>query len=271
MLKRIRRSASTRTALCIGINNYPGTDSDLAGCVNDANDWGTALSERGFTVTTMLDAAATRSGMIRAMTEHVTAATSGDVVVISYSGHGTWQPDDDGDEPDHRDEALCPHDFATAGGLLDDDLFEIFGQRGKGARVVFLSDSCHSGSVARMARPVGGQEHGRVRFLEPGPFLSAENRARALRVEKAPAKGLSRGTALLISGCADTEYSYDANFSGRPNGAFTRVALDSLAELDAKATYGEWHKAIRAALPNVSYPQTPQLMASRTQRGWPVL
>jgi len=23
-------------ALCIGIDDYPGTDSDLAGCVNDA-------------------------------------------------------------------------------------------------------------------------------------------------------------------------------------------------------------------------------------------
>ena len=26
-------------ALCIGINDYPGTGSDLSGCVNDANDW----------------------------------------------------------------------------------------------------------------------------------------------------------------------------------------------------------------------------------------
>lgn len=29
-----------RRALCTGINDYPGTDSDLAGCVNDAADWG---------------------------------------------------------------------------------------------------------------------------------------------------------------------------------------------------------------------------------------
>ena len=30
----------TKKALCIGINDYPGTDSDLQGCVNDATDWG---------------------------------------------------------------------------------------------------------------------------------------------------------------------------------------------------------------------------------------
>ncbi len=26
-------------ALCIGINDYPGTQNDLSGCVNDAQDW----------------------------------------------------------------------------------------------------------------------------------------------------------------------------------------------------------------------------------------
>jgi hypothetical protein len=260
-----------RSALCIGINDYPGTGSDLAGCVNDAQDWGNALAERGFSVSMMIDGDATRTKMIRAMTAAVSAVGSGDVVVITYSGHGTWQPDDDDDEPDMRDEALCPHDFATAGPLLDDDLFDIFAQRVKGARVVFLSDSCHSGSVAKMAPPLNGQDRGRVRFLEPGPFLSGADLARAHKAAKAPVKGLSRGTALLVSGCTDTEFSYDANFGGRANGAFTRVALDTLAKLDDKATYVEWHAAIRAALPSVSYPQSPQLLASRTQRRWPVL
>ena len=37
-------------ALCIGINDYPGTDNDLSGCVNDAQDWAEELSRRGFTV-----------------------------------------------------------------------------------------------------------------------------------------------------------------------------------------------------------------------------
>ena len=37
----------TKFALCIGINDYPGTDSDLAGCVNDANDWAAAFAKRG--------------------------------------------------------------------------------------------------------------------------------------------------------------------------------------------------------------------------------
>ncbi|MGH4022848.1 MAG: caspase family protein [Pseudonocardiaceae bacterium] len=260
-----------RSALCIGINDYPGTGSDLAGCVNDAQDWAQLLTDRRFSVSLMLDAEATRSEMIRAMTSIVTAAESDDTAVITYSGHGTWQPDDDGDEPDMRDEALCPHDLAESGALLDDDLFEIFAQRARGARVVFLSDSCHSGSVARIGPPLGAQERGRIRYLPPATFLGEGQVARARTVEKAPTRGLSRGTALLISGCADTEYSYDANFGGRPNGAFTRIALDTLSKLDPDATYTEWHAAIRAALPSADYPQTPQLSASRHQRRWRVL
>lgn len=54
-------------ALCIGINDYPGTDSDLAGCVNDANDWAAELRQRGFDVRLMLDGAATLAAMTEAM------------------------------------------------------------------------------------------------------------------------------------------------------------------------------------------------------------
>ena len=56
-----------KNALCIGINDYPGTGSDLAGCVNDANDWKATLQNRGFTVTQLLDSKATKDAMVREM------------------------------------------------------------------------------------------------------------------------------------------------------------------------------------------------------------
>lgn len=261
---------ANQTAVCFGINDYPGTDSDLSGCVNDAKDWAAVLKDRGFSVTEVLDGDATRGAMIDRMTAIVTDAGPGDTAVITFSGHGTWQPDENGDEPDTRDEALCPHDLNTAGALLDDELFEIFSQAVHGASVVFLSDSCHSGSVARLA-PAMGDERGRVRFMPPAVFLSEEGAARARQVERAPSTGLSRATALLISGCMDTEYSYDATFAGRPNGAFTRAAIDALPNLPSGATYVDWHTSIRSVLPNLNHPQTPQLTASPSQRSWPVL
>ncbi len=32
------RKIMSKKALCIGINDYPGTQNDLSGCVNNAND-----------------------------------------------------------------------------------------------------------------------------------------------------------------------------------------------------------------------------------------
>src|SRR3972149_11336709 len=50
-----RGNAMKRRALCIGINDSPGTDSDLAGCANDANHWAAAFTDRGFAGETLLD------------------------------------------------------------------------------------------------------------------------------------------------------------------------------------------------------------------------
>jgi hypothetical protein len=72
----------------------------------------------------------------------------------------------------------------------------------------------------------------------------------------------------LLAGCRDNEYSYDAVFAKRPNGAFTFVALRALRLLNAGATYADWYKMIRRGLPSEDYPQRPQLGATRTQRKW---
>jgi hypothetical protein len=74
-----------------------------------------------------------------------------------------------------------------------------------------------------------------------------------------------------MSGCQDTEYSYDAWFQGRPNGAFTYVALRALKSLPAKATYRDWYKAIRKVLPSRQYPQTPNFYGSTRMKRWKVL
>ena len=142
-----------KKALCIGINDYPGTQNDLAGCVNDAHDWTGELEARGFTVRGMADAQATRANLMQAMLELITSARGGDSVVITYSGHGTWVPDTSGDERDGRDEGWCPYDIGQGNVLLDDEIHNIFSQRGAGVRIVLSSDSCHSGSVIRWAPP----------------------------------------------------------------------------------------------------------------------
>ena len=142
-----------KKALCIGINNYPGTHMDLQGCVNDANDWAGALSERGYAVTKLLDAEATKAAMMQAMSNLIGKASKNDSLVITFSGHGTYQPDTDGDEADGLDEALCPYDLQTNGqALTDDEIKGLFATRKSGVRIVLIADSCHSGTVTRAAK-----------------------------------------------------------------------------------------------------------------------
>lgn len=266
-----------KLALCMGINDYPGTDSDLSGCVNDANDWGTALTKRGFTVTKLLDAAAQGQAMREGIATVIEAAESGDLVVIQYSGHGSFVPDDDGDEPDNTDECLCPHDIMENGPITDDELAELFAMRARGVKVVFISDSCHSGTVARFApitTPPTTKDKAspirKVRFLPPGVYLSSAETSKLGVRSRRPASPPGRYEALLIAGCQDTEYSYDAWFEGRPNGAFTFVALRSLSGLPATATYRDWYRAIRTALPSQQYPQSPNLYGTSSMKKWKV-
>lgn len=265
-----------RYGLVIGINDYPGTDSDLSGCVNDANDWKSVLEKRGFTVNRLLDKQATGQAIREAMKATIAPAKSGDLVVIQYSGHGSFVPDKNGDEPDGMDECICPYDLMTKGIITDDELFEIYDAKAKGVKLLVISDSCHSGSVARMAPILTPPSttakfapQRKIRFLPPAVFLSKRELATiGTSARHRAASPPGRYAALLMAGCQDTEYSYDAYFRGRPNGAFSFVALRALENLNTKATYTTWFKEIRKMLPSQQYPQSPNLFGSSSMKKW---
>lgn len=256
----------SKKALCIGINDYPGTDNDLAGCVNDANDWADELGQRGFAVNVMLDAQCTHAALCQAIKGMIHGAQKGDTLLITYSGHGTWLPDSSGDEPDGRDEGLCPWDIGKAGPLLDDDIRRMFAARAAGVRIVLLSDSCHSGSVTRGREDDLDPGQPRARFMPLAAWLPAGELPKA---SARPAKltlGLKRsGGDLLLAGCLDTQFSWDTRFRGRPNGAFTYYALKTLREA-GPASYEDWFKAIRSYLPSTRLPQDPQIFGSAVAR-----
>lgn len=256
-----------KKALCIGINDYPGTDADLAGCVNDAHDWSDELGRRGFTVQMLLDGDATRVAMTEAIQALIGGAKSGDSLVITYSGHGTWVPDTSDDEPDGRDEGLCPYDIDDDGPLLDDEIRDLFAARARGVRIVLLSDSCHSGSVTRGDESDMDPGAPRARFLPPAAWMAKSKLPkRELRPRTLFGGFANVGGDLLLAGCRDTEYSWDTSFGGRPNGAFTYYALKSLESLGSGATYGKWFAAIRDYLPSTRCPQSPQILGSARMR-----
>lgn len=241
-------------ALCVG-NNYPGTSAQLSGCVNDANDWAGLLANQGYQVEVLFEAR--KRDVMNRLVDLVAKAGWGDRIVFTYSGHGTWMPDRDGDEVDGRDEALVMADYMQGGLITDDDLQRVFGASTAGTGVLILSDSCHSGTVSRFSRHQVGADAAKPRFLSPAEFtdLTVDQVARA----EEKAASAPRRTASLISGCGDLEFSYDAWFSGRANGAFTKAAIQTFR---TSITLNTWFKAIRELLPTDSYPQSPELTAT---------
>jgi hypothetical protein len=238
-----------KSAVCIGINNYPGIFNDLKGCVNDAKDWSELLTGLGFDVSLMLDSQATRQNVKAALQGLVNGTNAGDIAVFTYSGHGTQVLDASSDEGDPYDEAMSVYD----GTIVDDELRAILKGIHPQATLVVISDSCFSGSVTRVAA-LAAQRY-TPRFIPPA--LSTAGRV-ARRPFLLPEADMPE---ILITGCSDSEYSYDAEFDGRPNGAMTALALRVIRQ-NLNATYREFYAGLRALLPSSEYPQTPQLEGS---------
>jgi hypothetical protein len=243
-----------KKAVCIGINNYPGTSSDLQGCVNDANDWCALLNDYGFTTTLLLDSQATRQNIKTALENLVLSVGQGDVGVFTYSGHGTQTIDMSGDEGDTYDEAIYVYD----GMIVDDDLRVIIDKIDPLATLVIISDSCFSGSVTRLV-----PEKARPRYLPLNGFLE-DREDRVVRQRfLLPESGMPE---LLITGCTDSEYSYDAEIDGRYNGAMSAMALRVIKQ-NPGLTYNEFYTRLRTMLPSKDYPQSPQLEGSDAHKG----
>lgn len=248
-----------KLALCVG-NNYPGTRSELSGCVNDAFDWEALLVGEGYQVNTLLEA--TKDQIVGGLSAMIVAAGRYDRIVFTYSGHGTWVPDYDGDEIDRRDEALVPADaIDDSSKLLTDDEIAVIMSQAKTTGVLFLSDSCHSGTVSRFASLAGVTVKGQPRFLPPHMLGIVDQdvaREAEERVSATP-----RPFNSLISGCTDFQYSYDAWFGSRANGAFTRAAV---SRWKPGVSLNSWYNAIREELPSADFAQTPQLAPANLYR-----
>lgn len=157
-----------RRALLIGIGAYQNVGR-LIGPVSDVKAMRAFVTgvlgydERD--VMLLLDANATRSGILGAMEEWLIDGTGpGDEVFIYFSGHGWRQLDTNGDEPDRYDETLVPVDVAvradhTVSGMITDDEIAVMLARLDGRRINLVVDSCHAGTSDKMM--VVGGDHWR--------------------------------------------------------------------------------------------------------------
>jgi hypothetical protein len=108
-----------RMAVLVGCN-YPNTQNELHGCINDVLAMKEVLVKRfGFDashVQLLTDAPGsvvlpTGANIKRALGHMIDQAEAGDVLFFHYSGHGTWIPSNKPGHAFRQDEAIVPCDF----------------------------------------------------------------------------------------------------------------------------------------------------------------
>lgn len=269
-------------SLHIGLNSvspaaYSGWDGPLAACEFDANDMAAIARSRKMKATVLLTKRATRSNVLSAIRRATRALKAGDLFFLTYSGHGGQVRDIDGDEPDGQDETWCLYD----GQLIDDELYFELSRFAADARVLVLSDSCHSGSVTRDIPPPPPPGM-RAKLMPPAVARRVYDEHQAfydqLQRDVAEAAGKAyvdpdaaltqvgaagnaskvvgrfKPSVLLISGCQDNQTSMDGDF----NGAFTEQLLKVWNRGAFEGGYKAFHARIKASLPPS---QSPNLFA----------
>jgi hypothetical protein len=255
----VARPGGSRRALCIGIDAYDAPYA-LAGCVNDARDWAAALRALGFDSSVLLNADATRQGILDAVTGLVASSRPGDVVVFQYAGHGTRVPDVDGDEVNGRDSALCPIDFAAGRFLIDDDIRRVLQRVPDGVNLTCFFDCCHSGTITRLvapapAAPRGADVRGRGFFSTPEMKIAHGQFRTGMREEAPPLRSGAEMREVSFAACSDVQTAQEVDGHGQ----FTARALALLRQGAGGMTNTDFHQRVVAAFGARAHEQTPQL------------
>uniref|UniRef100_A0ACD5TFB2 Uncharacterized protein n=1 Tax=Avena sativa TaxID=4498 RepID=A0ACD5TFB2_AVESA len=142
-----------KRAVLVGIN-YPGTEGELKGCLNDVARMRRCLVDRfGFDdadIRVLADAdpstpPPTGANIRLELERLVGAARPGDALFFHYSGHGLQLPAETGQDDDTGyDECIVPCDTNL---IKDQDFTELVRKVPDGCLFTMVSDSCHSGGL----------------------------------------------------------------------------------------------------------------------------
>ncbi|AUC15399.1 hypothetical protein BTO06_09730 [Tenacibaculum sp. SZ-18] len=240
-------------------NHYSGWDGKLNACEFDASDMELIANSCGFNSTKLLREQATREKVFSFIENVSSELKSGDIFLVTYSGHGGQVPDYNSDEKeDGLDETWCLYD----GEFIDDELRYLWTLFEEGVRVLVFSDSCHSGTVIK---EIGDENQILRRSDEFSQWsiksipdeVSSRNFFRnidfyeGISSKMAKFKGKEiKASVKLISGCQDNQYSYDGRFNGQFTGRLKTVWNRGAFN----GSYKKFHKEIAGRLPEYQSP-----------------
>lgn len=260
-------------ALTIGINSvdpkhYDGWSGELDACEFDAIDYAEIAKSRNFQVKTLLTKEANRANVINEISKAANTLETGDMFMLSYSGHGGQVPDYNDDEKDGMDETMCLYD----GQLIDDELNSLFAKFAEGVRILVFSDSCHSGTVTKAVlnsiEEISSQTEGissqtkemslqaRYRYMPDDVcmrvYIANQNfYDKILQDESLSiAEDGIKASVLLLSGCQDDQFSRD----GMKNGLFTSKLLYVWKHGGSDKNYRQFYYEICRRMPEEQIP-----------------
>src|ERR687889_2904453 len=248
-------------ALTIGLNSvdpkhYAGWSGELNACEADAEDMADIAKAKKFEVNTLLTKSATLEKVSDSIHNAAKTLKAGDIFMLSYSGHGGQLPDQNMDEPDMQDETWCLYN----GELVDDQLYSLYEEFPQGVRILVFSDSCHSGTVAKLAyfrtkidllRTNVDSNGNKYRVMPRDVSLRTYRKNREFydkilkNAKTKETKESVKSSLLLISGCQDNQLSADGDF----NGLFTSHLLQVWKDGAFMGDYKEFHKSIVTRMP----------------------
>ncbi|HWL18632.1 MAG TPA: caspase family protein [Bradyrhizobium sp.] len=231
-------------ALVIGIDDYQHVRK-LRGATPDARDIDSSLRAMGVRdVTALIDDRAERSNVLREISALVERTKTNDIVFLSIAGHGAQEPEHiKGSQPDGMEDVfLLPGFEPTPTGsqqrILGSEFNHFIKQfELRGAKVIFVADTCHGGGMARdidpraaemsfrqvpaytllvdELKPVSGQGDPRSELdLDRTAFLAAVDRNTKAPEVRIPGVDGLRG-ALSYAVARAIEGSADANHDGK--------------------------------------------------------
>jgi hypothetical protein len=266
------KSDITGISVHIGLNSvdpdyYAGWDGALNACEFDAKDMKAISKKQGFITKLLLTKNATHDKVMKALDDSSKKLTSGDHFILTYSGHGGQVPDLNGDDTeDRKDETWVLYDRE----LIDDELYTMFGKFEQGVRILVLSDSCHSGTVTKVAAYKRLMPNLVQTFNKRQAKVSSTEKFRAMpldiqnktyeadkdyysKVQKSLRSGERTAVGacvLLISGCQDNQLSLD----GKRNGAFTEALRKVWKDGKFRGGHAKFHREISRLLPPTQSP-----------------
>ncbi|MGX7666361.1 caspase family protein [Flavobacterium pedocola] len=278
-----------KKAIVVGINDYAPIGQggpDLNGCINDARDMANTLVLCGFSpmdIKILTNQNATRANILTYLGKLVTNAKRGDSLVFYYSGHGTRVANIGTDlEIDGLDEAICPHDYATAGVIRDDDFKKILDKLAEGVNLEAIFDCCHSGTGTRKLNLEGFDgdfANETARFIPPMLddefYITHANEIQPKKKKKSNTASSDPITKALVpvagmnhtlwAGCKDNQVSMEGNINGQTRGYFTYHFCKVLRATNGNVTRKTLDKQVANALSAMGAAQINQTESSTTE------